>query len=88
MLMVGLLAWATSCGGLGCAVAAEKREVSDVDHYVKKSFIFSSLTSEYIIKNENTLQLGDRRFRRDSSLQAVCDTPIARITSCVSPLRI
>ena len=28
----------------------------------------------YIIKNENTLQLWDRRFRRNSSLQAVCDT--------------
>ena len=41
-----------------------------------------------IIKNENTLQLWDRRFRRNSSLQAVCDTPIARITSCVSSLRI
>ena len=31
MLRVGLLAWATSCGGLGCAVAADKREVPDVD---------------------------------------------------------
>ena len=41
-----------------------------------------------IIKNENTLQLWDRRFRRNSSLQAVCDTPIARITSCVSSWRI
>ena len=41
-----------------------------------------------IIKNENTLQLWDQRFRRNSSLQAVCDTPIARITSCVSSLRI
>ena len=36
-----------------------------------------------IIKKENTLQLWDRRFRRNSSLQAVCDTPIARITSCL-----
>ena len=42
----------------------------------------------YIIRNENTLQLWDRRFRRNSSLQAVCDPPIARITSCVSSLRI
>ena len=36
------------------------------------------------IKNENTLQLWDRRFRRNSSSQAVCDTPIARITRCAS----
>ena len=41
-----------------------------------------------ITKNENTLQLWDRRFRRNSSLQAVCDAPVARITSCVSSLRI
>ena len=38
MLRVGLLAWATSCGGLGCTVAADKREVPDhpidVDHYI------------------------------------------------------
>ena len=40
------------------------------------------------IINENTLQLWDRIFRRNSCLQAVCDTPIARITSCVSSLRI
>ena len=40
MLRVGLLVWATSCGGLGCAVAADKkREVPDVDHYVEKSII-------------------------------------------------
>ena len=30
MLRVGLLVWATSCGVLGCAVAADKREVPDV----------------------------------------------------------
>ena len=37
MLRVGLLVWATSCGGLGCAVAADKREVPGVHraiHYV------------------------------------------------------
>ena len=39
----------------------------------------------YYYKNENTLQLRDRRFRRNSYLQAVCDTPIARITGCVCP---
>ena len=39
-------------------------------------------------KNKNTLQLWDRRSCRNSSLQAVCDTPIARITGCVSSLRI
>ena len=38
-----------------------------------------------IIKNENTFQLWGRRFCRNSSLQAVCDTPIARITGCFSP---
>ena len=42
----------------------------------------------YYYKNENTLQLLDRIFCRNSSLQAVCDTPIARITGCVSSLRI
>ena len=36
MLRVGLLAWPTSCGGLGCAVAAYKRKVHDVDHYVEE----------------------------------------------------
>ena len=40
------------------------------------------------MNNENTLQLWDRIFCRNSSLQAVCDTPIARITGCVSLLRI
>ena len=35
-------------------------------------------------KNNNTLQLWDRIFCRNSFLQAVCDTPIARITGCVS----
>ena len=39
-------------------------------------------------KNKNTLQLWDQRFRRNSSLQAVCDAPIARIAGCVSSLRI
>ena len=34
-------------------------------------------------KNKDTLQLCDRRFFRNSSLQAVCDTPIVRITGCV-----
>ena len=45
-------------------------------------------TSKYIINNGNTLQLWDRIFCRNSSLQAVCDTPIARITGCVSSLKI
>ena len=41
LVQVGLLAWATSCGGLGCAVAADKREVPDVDNfYVEKSFFW------------------------------------------------
>ena len=39
-------------------------------------------------ENKYILQLCDRRFRRNSSLQAVCDTPIACITSCMSSLRI
>ena len=39
----------------------------------------------YFIKN--TLQLGDRGFCRNSSMRAVCDTSIARITGCVSTLR-
>ena len=47
MLKVGLLAWATSCGGLGCVVAADKREVQDVDHYVKKSIILLSRIRVY-----------------------------------------
>ena len=47
MLRVGLLAWATSCGGLGCAVAADKREVPDVDHYVEKSIILLSRIRVY-----------------------------------------
>ena len=38
----------------------------------------------YIIKINNTIQLRDRRFCRNSSLQAVCDTPIARTAGCVS----
>ena len=37
-----------------------------------------------ILKNESTLQLWDRRFRRRPSLQAVCDTPIAHVTGFVS----
>ena len=41
-----------------------------------------------IIKNKNTLQLWDRRVRRNSSLQAVFDTPIPHITGCVSSLMI
>ena len=40
MLRVGLLAWATSCGGFGCAVAADKREVPDVDNYVENPTYF------------------------------------------------
>ena len=36
--------------------------------------------------DKSKLQLRDRRVCRNSSLQAVCDTPIARITGCVSPL--
>ena len=49
MLRVGLLAWATSCGGLGCAVAADKREeVPDVDqYYVEKSIILLSCIRVY-----------------------------------------
>ena len=39
MLRVGLLAWATLRGGLGSAVAADKREVPDVDIYVETSII-------------------------------------------------
>ena len=42
----------------------------------------------YYYKNKNKLQLGDRIFCRNSSLQAVCDTSIARITGCVSTLRV
>ena len=49
MLRVGLLAWATSCGGLGCAVAADKIEVPGVDNYVEESVILLSRTYEYII---------------------------------------
>ena len=49
MIRVGLLAWATSCGGLGCAVVAAKVEVPGVDHYVEKSIVLKSRTSEYII---------------------------------------
>ena len=52
MLRVGLLAWATSCGGLGYAVAADKIEVPGVDHYVEESIILLSRTSEYIITIE------------------------------------
>ena len=47
MLRVGLLAWAASCGGLGRAVAADKREVPDVDHYVEKSTILLSRIRVY-----------------------------------------
>ena len=50
MLRVGLLAWATSCGGLGCAVAVDKREVPDVDHYVYKKPLYYCRVSEFIIK--------------------------------------
>ena len=39
-------------------------------------------------KNINTLQLRDRRFRRNSYLQAVCDAPIARVVECVPLSRI
>ena len=38
---------------------------------------------QYILKNENALQLLNRIFSLNSSLQVVCDTPIARITGCV-----
>ena len=41
-LKVGLLAWATSCGALGCGVAADKREVPDIDHYVEKPIMLLS----------------------------------------------
>ena len=47
VLRVGLLAWATSCGGLGYAVAANKREVPDVDHYVEKSILLLSRIRVY-----------------------------------------
>ena len=47
MLRIGLLAWATSCGGLGCAVAADKKEAPDVDHYVEKSIIILSRIRAY-----------------------------------------
>ena len=47
MLRVGLLAWATSCGGLGCAVAADKRQVPDVDHYNKNPLYYCRV-SEYV----------------------------------------
>ena len=47
MLRVGLLAWATSCVGLGCAVAADKREVPDVDQYVEKSIVLFSRIRVY-----------------------------------------
>ena len=40
------------------------------------------------IKTNITLQLWDRSDRRNSSLQAVCNTLIARIAGCVSSLRI
>ena len=43
MLKVGLLAWPTSCGGLGCAVAEDEREVpGGVDHYVELSITLLS----------------------------------------------
>ena len=47
MFRVGLLAWATSCGGLGCAVTADKREVPDVDQHVEKSIILLSRVRVY-----------------------------------------
>ena len=46
----------------------------------------NSINIILIKKNENTLQLWDRVFRRNSYLQAVCDAPIARITGYVSSL--
>ena len=48
MLTVSLLAWATSCGGLGCAVAADEREVPDVDYYVENPLYYHRV-SEHII---------------------------------------
>ena len=42
----------------------------------------------YIIKIKIHSSCDIRRFCRNSSLQAVRDTPIARITGCVSSLRI
>ena len=47
MLRVGLLAWATSCGGPGCTVAADKGQVPDVYHYVEKCIILLSRIREY-----------------------------------------
>ena len=39
----------------------------------------------YISKTEKLLQLGDQGFRRNSSLEAVCDTSIARTTGFIGP---
>ena len=43
---------------------------------------------QYTLRNKITLQLLNRIFCRNSSLQAVCDTLIARMRGCVSSLRI
>ena len=51
-------------------------KITDIDREGEKC--------NHIIKNENTLELKYRIFCRNSYLQAVCDTPIARIMSCVS----
>ena len=47
-----------------------------------------SVIPGFILKNWNTFHLWDRRFYRNSSLQAMCDTPIARVTGCVSSLKL
>ena len=47
MLRVGLFTWVTSCGGLGCAVAADEKEVPGVDHYVEKSTMLLSRIRVY-----------------------------------------
>ena len=52
-LRVGLLAWATSCGDLRCAVAADKRDVPDVDHYVETSIILLSRIRVYHHNEDN-----------------------------------
>ena len=47
MLRVGFLPWATSGGGLGCAVAADKTQVPDVDQYVEKFIVLFSRIRVY-----------------------------------------
>ena len=65
----------TSTGAKLCLLFEVLRIIPDNRYYL------------YCTKTKNTLQLWHRRFCRNSSLQAVCDTPIARITGCLSSLR-